>query len=209
MTTREERKYKGIFNKWKEEDLIAAVHGVEGFQNVGLLADLMICQKRSKKISSNISYIWRICFMGILTRKGVMKIAFEIAKKNNVSTRFNEEKQEAGKEWFERFLLRRHPELSLRRPEATSLARAAGFNKVIVNEFFNALEKIVDQETIRASRIFNMDEASHTVVQHPDKIIAHRGKHQVCGLNACERGQNVTGMYTMNAAGLFIPPMLI
>ncbi|XP_063241264.1 tigger transposable element-derived protein 6-like [Bacillus rossius redtenbacheri] len=137
-----------------------------------------------------------------------MKLAFEIAKKNNLSTHFNKEKEEAGKEWFEGFM-RRYPQLSLRQPEATSLARAAGFNKPVVNKFFDELEKNVDQEKITAARIFNMDETSHTVVQRPEKVIAQRGKHQVGGITACERGQNVTGVYVMNAVGLFIPPMLI
>ncbi|KAJ8875917.1 hypothetical protein PR048_023825 [Dryococelus australis] len=100
-------------------------------------------------------------------------------------------------------------ELSLRRPESTFSARAAGFNKVIVNKFFDALEEIVYQETITSSRIFNMDETSHTVVQRPEKVIAHRGQHQVGGITPCERGQNVTGAYTINSAGLLIPPMLI
>ncbi|KAJ8866960.1 hypothetical protein PR048_032822 [Dryococelus australis] len=55
----------------------------------------------------------------------------------------------------------RTAELSVRRREATSSARTVGFNKVVVNKFFDALEKIVDQEQITASRIFNMDDTLH------------------------------------------------
>jgi hypothetical protein len=71
--------------------------------------------------------------------------------------------------------MKRHPQLSLRQPEATSLPRACGFNKVEVHMFFNVLENIVNEHKITAARIFNMDETSHTVVQRPEKIIQKKG----------------------------------
>ena len=44
------------------------------------------------------------------------------------STILKEKKKMAGKKWYYSFM-RRHPELSLREPENTSLARAQGFNR--------------------------------------------------------------------------------
>lgn len=38
-----------------------------------------------------------------------------------------------------------YPELSLTTPEATSVARAHGFNKLAVTQFFNILHAVVDE----------------------------------------------------------------
>ena len=63
-----------------------------------------------------------------LTRSSLLKLAYQIAVRNNITTRFNDDKQAAGKEWLHGFL-QRNPAIALRIPEATSLARAAGFNR--------------------------------------------------------------------------------
>ena len=75
-----------------------------------------------------------------LTPVDARKLAFEIADINNVPTRFNDEKKIAGNAWLSGFL-ERHPELSIRIPEPTSLARASGFNKNQVKQYFSILEK--------------------------------------------------------------------
>jgi hypothetical protein len=75
--------------------------------------------------------------------------------------------------------MKRHQKLSLRQPELTSLARASGFNKVVAHTIFHVLENILDKNKNTDSRIFNMNETSHIVVQRPKKIIAQKGKYQV------------------------------
>ena len=47
-------------------------------------------------------------------------------------------KDKAGDGWVRGFL-NRHPELTLRKPEPTSIARATGFNKPQVQRFFDLL----------------------------------------------------------------------
>ncbi|KAG5885592.1 hypothetical protein JTB14_024773 [Gonioctena quinquepunctata] len=53
--------------------------------------------------------------------------------------------EKAGKQWFREFM-ESHRELSLRKPEATSLARATSFNRHNVGMSFTKLKEITDRE---------------------------------------------------------------
>jgi hypothetical protein len=143
-----------------------------------------------------------------LTRQTVLRLVYQIAKANNIATRFNDDKQIAGKEWLRGFL-HRHPEISLRVPEASSLARAAGFNRQRVGEFFNLLQNTVHDEDLTPDRIFNMDETGFSSVQKPQKVFARKGKHQVGAITSGERGRNITFVCCVSASGMYVPPLII
>lgn len=143
-----------------------------------------------------------------LTITEVRKLAYELAEKYQLPHRFNKEKKIAGKKWFYRFM-KDHPALSLRVPEATSMARSKGFNRERVNEFFDKYEAILDEHKFTADQIYNMDETALSTVHKPSKVVAQKGKHQVGAITSGERGLTTTGVCAMNAAGEFIPPMLI
>lgn len=61
-------------------------------------------------------------------------IAFQYAKMNGIPG-FSAEKQKAGHYWFEGFM-KRNPNLSLRKPESLSAARASGMNLTVVEQWF-------------------------------------------------------------------------
>lgn len=63
-----------------------------------------------------------------LTKMDVRRLAYSFCEGNGIQHNFNREHKCAGEDWTVAFM-RNHPELSLRKPEATSLARAAGFNR--------------------------------------------------------------------------------
>ena len=75
------------------------------------------------------------------------KLAFQIAKVSGLVTRFDNEKEIAGKKWLPGFL-KRHSEISLPLPVETSLARASGFNHTQIETFFNLLTEIIDENNI-------------------------------------------------------------
>ena len=145
-----------------------------------------------------------------LSKVTLQELAFQMAANNNTPLfhLFNNEKKMAGRKWFRKFLTR-HPQLSLRNPEPTSIARAAGFNKPSVHRFFDILESVIDKYKFDATTIFNMDETSLSTVQKPGKIIAAKGKHQVGSIVSAERGTSVTCASCVSAHGYFLPPFLI
>lgn len=144
-----------------------------------------------------------------LTIKNVRKLAFDIAKMYGIPHCFNVENGLAGKKWFYKFM-KRNSKLSLRQPEATSLARMRGFSKERVDAFFKMLEELVDKHKITGTKIYNVDESGFTTVQKkPQKIVGLKGKHQIGAASSGERGVNTTIVCCVSASGSFIPPTFI
>ena len=156
-----------------------------------------------------VSYILKMdarCF-GV-TRSNVRELAYEIATINGIKHRFNTEKRMTGKEWEQGFR-KRHPEISLRVPEATSLNRIKSFNKSAVDRFYDLLKEIDDANQRTPDRIFNMDETGFSIVHTPSKVFAKKGRHQVRAATSAERGRNTTWVSCANASGVYVPPRVI
>jgi hypothetical protein len=144
-----------------------------------------------------------------LTSYDLRILAFQWAEKLGKKHTFSTEKKVAGKDWLIGFKAR-HPQLTLRKPEPTSAARAAAFNKPNVTNFFTLLTRLVDTHKLTADRIYNCDETGVTVVpKHRSKILSLKGRKQVGVLSSAERGNTVTIEVCSNAAGSYMPPLFI
>ncbi|XP_030757332.1 uncharacterized protein LOC115883165 [Sitophilus oryzae] len=144
-----------------------------------------------------------------LTMMDFRRLAFQLAIRNQCQHKFNAASEMAGKDWMQCFL-KRHPTLTLRKPESTSGARAMGFNKVAVAQFFHLLLETVDKYKLAGERIYNCDETGLTVnPKGHTKILALKGKRQVGTLTSAERGETITAEICFSAAGAYMPPMLI
>ena len=108
------------------------------------------------------------------------------------------EKQKAGKDWMCLFF-QRHPNLSLRKGESCSLARAMCFNQPSIQQFFDNLDSLYTRfpDILQSKRVYNLDETATTTVQGPQKIIAAKGQKQV--------SLNASGC----ADGTFLPPVMV
>ena len=146
-----------------------------------------------------------------LTRKQVRKLAFDFAVKNGKE--FPESWSTsgyAGEDWFSGYM-NRFPNLSLRRPEATSLSRSTSFNKKNVNEFFDNLEGLLEKHKFGPNDIYNSDETGCSTVQKVGntKVIAVKNEKQVGKITSGERGALVTMLGTINAAGNSVQPFMV
>lgn len=143
-----------------------------------------------------------------LSPQSIRQLAYQYAEENRIIHKFNQEKKMAGKDWLYLFM-RRNPTISFRKPEATSISRVLAFNRVEVNIFFDNLEQIYEKYKFEAHRIFNVDETGISNVHVPSRIAAPKGQKQVGAITSGERGQLVTVVTTMSAAGHYVPPMFI
>lgn len=106
-----------------------------------------------------------------LTRRDLQVLAYDFAKVNNKSIPVSwENKCRAGKQWYLDFIKRRNT-ISLRKPQATSLARSTSFNKHNVSMFFVKLKEVMEKYKFTGDRIYNLDESGNTNVHMPGIII--------------------------------------
>ena len=120
---------------------------------------------------------------------------FEFCKKNLIPNPFNKDSKLAGED-FVRGFLKRHPDLSLRKPEAISLNRVFGL-KDNVKIYFSNLENLLDKYHFKPHQIFNCDESGLSCVHKPLKVISFTGKRCVSSVTSGEKGVTTTILYLM------------
>lgn len=145
-------------------------------------------------------------FYGI-TVTDLRRAAYAFAEGNNINHPFNRSSRLAGKDWVLDFA-RRH-RLSVRTPQSTSMNRVLAFEKEKVERYFTLLKSVYDQHKIPPHRVYNLDESGITSVPKPGKILALTGRKQVGRIASGEKGRTVTVVAAINAAGGFIPPVMI
>lgn len=114
----------------------------------------------------------------------------------------------AGDDWLYSFM-RRHKDLTIRKPENTSLSRLTSFNKTNVEAFFDNYERAIKSKAFTAAQIFNLDETGVATVLQAPNVVAPRGVKQVAQAVSAERGQSITLCMIINAVGNALPPVFI
>ena len=144
-----------------------------------------------------------------LTIENVRTVAYRLAEASGRSHPF--QNRIAGRDWYEAFT-KRHPQLSLRKPEALSYARAKNASVEVVDDFFAKLAAVYSRLGLlnRPMQIYNADETGISKVHSPKmKIVARRGQKTVWSLTSGERGRTHTILICCSAAGYCIPPLII
>lgn len=145
-----------------------------------------------------------------LTPYETRKFTFEYPKKNNkIMPESWHTKLMAGEDWLGNFL-KRHPSLSIRSPQATSLFRATSFNKKNVSEFFVNLKTVYERFNLSPRDIWNVDETGLTTYLFMCLIvIPRRGIKNLGKMSSAERGTSVTIAVAISALGNMVPAIFV
>ena len=143
-----------------------------------------------------------------LTPRKLRILAFEFTAQNKLPTPESwNSRGMAGRRWLQYFLTRNN--LSMRKPEPTSLSRATAFNPITTKSFFDNLDEVLKQYQVTANDIYNADETGIRTVHSPGLVIDVKGKKQIGSLVSAEKGELVTLVCAVSATGNSIPPMYI
>ncbi|XP_071645164.1 uncharacterized protein [Temnothorax longispinosus] len=113
-----------------------------------------------------------------------------------------------GRKWFEGFL-RRHPRVTQKKAEHLCKARAVLTERRIRLWFADIQEQLGDKIEILQDprRVFNMDETAVYLSPQGGIVLAEKGK-SVYDVATNDK-ENVTTLFTVNAAGEFAPPLTV
>lgn len=114
-----------------------------------------------------------------------------------------------GKDWINGFL-KRHSDISLRKPQALSTVRARMLNQTVTNNYFKTLADIFKQLdlTNKPMCIWNIDETSVPLLHKPSRVLGQTGSKNIPGRVGNNR-DNVSVLACVNAAGGEIPSLVI
>jgi transposase len=142
---------------------------------------------------------------GISKRQLLLKVG-TLCKKTSVASFKN---GIPGKDWWYSFV-KRHPEVSLRKPEKLETNRACMLNKVVVDKYFKDLSEIITNLNLNQSPefIWNADETGKQMGHNPVNVVALKGTKSVVSRTSNDR-TNITIMACVNASGTAMPPMMI
>ena len=114
-----------------------------------------------------------------------------------------------GKDWWYAFL-RRHPDISLRTPQALETCRASACTPAVINKWYHDYEQFVLVNDLLhcPSKIWNCDESGFSLCPKSNKVLAPTGVKHVYHSTSSSKVQ-ITTLVCINAAGNAIPPMHI
>ena len=156
-----------------------------------------------------VQYLIQMADMGYgMTREAVMHVVYLYVEKCKRSHPFKNEK--AGRWWFQGFKAR-HPNLTVRMPQALSHCRALCSNKETISDFFGKLGALYGKLNLMSKpmQVYNADETGVTIVHKPSKVVAELGRRNVYCVTSAERGKTHTVLSCVSASGHVLPPCIV
>ena len=150
-------------------------------------------------------------FFGLTPRK-LRILAFEFTAQNKLAAPESWNSRDmAGRRWLQYFLTRNN--LSMEKPEPTSLSRATAFNPITTKRVFDNLDEVLNSElsniSLHQTIIYNAHETGIRTVHSPGLVIDVKGKKQIGSFESAEKVELVTLVCAVSTTGCSIPPMYI
>eukprot|EP00116_Pleurobrachia_bachei_P003132 sb/3463394/ len=139
----------------------------------------------------------------------VLDVVQSFSNFRGIDTQFKDNRP--GEFWYYKFLKRHKLDISLRRPEVVTKARAKGLTSDIVTQFFDLAEKKAEEGgyTDKRLRVWNTDETGLSTNATGSKLIYKRGTKDVQLIQANEGKAQYTVLFACSAAGEFLPPYVV
>ena len=111
--------------------------------------------------------------------------------------------------WFSNFM-KRNPDLSLRKGDATAAVRMDCLNTITFNNYFANLKECLKENNLMDSsgQLYNVDETGIPLDHRPPKVVAKRGKRKIRCRTTGNKAQ-ITVVGCVSASGHAIPPYVI
>ena len=162
----------------------------------------------AKEESALVSYLVYMANRGYpLTRTLTKAFAMAIAVRSGNEGRFG--KDSPSEHWWTGFR-QRHPEVTLRKPDKLERSRADALNPVVVKQYLELLEGILDKNGLKNSprQLYNCDETFVPLDCSREKAVMLKGSRNA-HLQAQGTSEHITILCAASAAGLPLPPMII
>ena len=143
-----------------------------------------------------------------LDRDDIRAIVKEFIKDSGRQTPFHDNCP--GIDWLISFE-KRHPEITKKRGEILTIARAKNMTPDVVNGFFDKFEKVVDENELALSpnSIWNCDETGLNTDHRSKKVFVAKGKKDVYIKSATAGKTNYSVLVCGSASGSLMPPYTI
>ena len=115
-------------------------------------------------------------------------------------------KDTPGDDWFIG-LKKRHPDVTMKKPQKLSVTRAKAMNRDKVNSYFALLKGTLDKLKVQPDHIWNCDETNMQLEHKPTSVVGRKGG-RVPGRVANSK-ESVTVLGCGNASGKIMSPMVI
>ena len=116
-----------------------------------------------------------------------------------------------GDDWW-RLFMKRHPELTKRKPQALQMVRAKAATPEVIDRWFNqCLKPTLDTLKIgdKPKCIYNVDESGFPLSGRPAHVICKRGMKSLQSIIGGSGRKNITVQVCVGADGTLLPPYIV